>query len=197
MNALWVTIQSAGVGLALVIGTLTIMIFLFTWWIRKIAKGSVYAYFVEENNQVSTRLAKVVDGRLDIIGPDGDPESYVVHPKKTLWTFWPPGVPQFLKVPIPSCMYVRDRAEPIDPFRGKSLVTASALKYMTDEGVLKQTWKEARESIGLKPVSQVKSNLVMYILLGLAITVGFVSVYMVMGISSDVDTLTKALGGGG
>ncbi|MDD2904516.1 MAG: hypothetical protein PHU44_18965 [Syntrophales bacterium] len=197
MNALPAILQSLGVGIALSVGTLTVMIFVFTWWVRRVAKGSVYAYFVEENKQISTKLSKVVDGRIDLIGPDGDPEAYVVHPDKTLWTFWPPGVPQFLKVPIPSNLYVRDQAEPIDPYKGKKLVTASSLRYMTDEGMLKQTWKEARESVGLKPVGAGKSNMLIYILLFLAVLVGLVSIYMVMGVSSDVDSLMKALTGGG
>lgn len=196
MNLIPALIQSIGTGLLLSVGTLTVLIFVFTWWVRKVAKGGVYAYFVEENKQISTKLSKVIDGRIDIIGPDGDPEAYVVHPDKTLWTFWPPGVPQFLKVPIPSGWYVRDQAEPLDPYSGKSLVTASSLKYMTDEGMLKQTWKEARESVGLKATGAAGSNMLIYILLLLAVIAGAVSVYMTMNVSSDVDELIKALMGG-
>lgn len=197
MNAVWVTLQSAGVGLALAIGTLTVMIFLFTWWIRRVAKGSVYVYILEENKQVSTKLAKVIDGRVDVIGPDGDPESYVVNPEKSLWTFWPPGVPQFLKVPIPSGMFVRDQAEPIDVYGGKSLVTASMLTYITDEGMMRQTWKDAREAVGLKTRGGGGIGLVGYILLFTAILVGVVSIYISMGVSSDVNELLSVLKGGG
>lgn len=196
MNAVPALLQSLGVALGLAVGTITILMVSFTWWVRKTAKGSVYAYFIEENKQVSVALAKVVDGRIDITGPDGDPEAYIVHPDKTLWTFWPPGVPQFLKVPIPTNFYVRDRAEPIDPYGGRQIVTASSLSYMIDEGMLKQTWKEAKESVGIKGPMLSKGNLFIYILLGLAICVSLVSIYMILGVSSDVNTLLKSLGGG-
>ena len=132
-----------------------------------------------------------------MIGPDGDPESYIVSPEKPMWTFWPPGVPQFLKVPIPSGLYVRDRAEPSDPYGGKSLVTASSLRYMIDEGMMKQTWKEARESVGLKPAGTGRSAAIIYIMLFAAVAVGAVSIYMVLGMSADVSSLTQLLIGGG
>ena len=109
------------------------------------------------------------------------------------WHSWPPGFPSWVKEPIPAAVYVRNQAEPIDPNNTKSLITAQSLRYMTDEEMLKQTWKDARQSIDEeKPFSQTK--IAMYITA--ALVIGFVAVaYMTYSTMGSVEEIQMILEG--
>jgi hypothetical protein len=153
----------------------------------------VFAYFIEPNKQITSKLLKVKGNRVETKGPGGDPEAYVVAPEKAMWKHWPDGVPNFIKEPMPAMIYVRNRAEPIDPFNRKSLVTAASLRYMLDEGMLKQTWKEAKEAAGLKGAQG--KEILPIILIGIALLLLIVSIYLAWSTSGDVSDLKHMMEG--
>ncbi len=194
-----VLLQATGMslGIAVVVCGLAIFFLLagMTWWIRRKTKGNVFIYFIEPNKQINTKLLKVKGNHVVTTGPSGDPEMYMLSPKKAMWQHWPPGVPNFVKEPIPTLIYVRNRAEPLDPYSGKKIITGSSLFYMQDEGMLKQTWKEAREAVGIRGALQQSRDVLM---LGLIIVVGVVAIiglYMTWKMAGDVSSLKHMIGG--
>ncbi len=117
-----------------------------SFWIKKAVKNKVYAIFLEQNRQIARELIPTT-GTEKIKSADGG--DYLIVPKKTMWSYWPPGVPIWLQEVVPTCFYMRNQAEPFDPSDNKSVITANSLRYITDEGMLKQTWKEAAEAAGV------------------------------------------------
>jgi len=193
-----VLVQSLGmsIGIAVVVGMLAIGGCLagITWWVRRATRGNVYCFFIEPNKQITTKLLKVKGNHVETTGPSGDPEMYMLAPSKAMWRHWPDGVPNFVKEPIPSLLYVRNRAEPLDPYSGKKIITGSSLFYMQDEGMLKQTWKEAKEAIGIRGGVQNRDILLLALVAGiLVLTV--VSLYMSWTASSNVSDLKGLLMG--
>jgi hypothetical protein len=144
------------------IGTMVLFSIGFIVYVRKAAKGKLYAFFFETNRQMATELMSIdiEDSAQRVRSKDGG--DYIVAPERTFWYSWPPGFPDWVREPIPAAVYIRNRAEPLDPRDANSIVSAKSLKYMLDEGMLKQTWKDARESIGETKVFR-KDNLVLYI----------------------------------
>lgn len=131
----------AGLGMGFVLMILVI-------WVKKAAKGKAYAFFFESNRELTTELISV--------GVNGNPErfqakdeaEYIVSPERMFWYNWPPGLPEWVKQPIPCSMYIRNKPDPLDHTAGPdSLVSAQSLKYMMDENMLRSTWKDASDSI--------------------------------------------------
>lgn len=182
-------IMFVGVGSAVIV----VMLMVMTWWVRRAVRGKVYALFIEANKQISSEVLAVKNQRIETKGPGGTEEAYVLSPTKALWKHWPDGVPNFLKEPIPALFYVRNRAEPIDPFGTASLITAASLRYMLDEGMLKQSWKDARDAAGL--TSSVRSAWIPIILSGLALLLAIVTIVLLMRVSGDVGEVKDVLGG--
>lgn len=146
-------------------------------WVRRNSKGKVFVTFVEPNRQITTELITVDVEEYPEKIRSADGGDYILHPSKMYWQEWPPGYPQWIKEPIPSVMYVRNYAEPIDPQNRKTLITAKSLRYMTDESMLRQTWIDAREAIG-ETKTLGKGNIALYLsgatLIGL-IVVGYLA----------------------
>ena len=192
MDLVITLIQSFGLMMGISGGTLVFFALATIIWVRKNAKSKVFAFFLEPNRELTTELITV--------DPEGTPEKirskdggdYLIHPTKMFWHSWPPGFPAWVKEPIPAAVYVRNQTEPLDPANTKSLITAHSLRYMTDEEMLKQTWKDAREQLNEdKPFSQTKISL--YITIALVVAVGAVA-YMswnTMGILQDIQILLE------
>ena len=157
MELIVTLIKSFGLMMGISGGTLLVFGLAMIVWVRRNAKSKVFAFFVEPNRELTTELIT--------IDPQANPEKvrskdggdYLIHPTKMFWHSWPPGFPSWVKEPIPAVIYVRNGAEPLDPVNTKSLLTAHSLRYMTDEEMLRQTWKDAREQLDAdKPFNQSK-----------------------------------------
>jgi len=186
-------IKSFGLMMGISGGTLMVFGLAMIIWVRKNAKSKVYAFFVEPNREITAELL-TVDPKANaekLRSKDGG--DYLIHPTKMFWHSWPPGFPSWVKEPIPAAWYVRNKAEPLDPVNSKSLITAHSLRYMTDEEMLKQTWKDARQSIDEeKPFSQTK--IAMYITA--ALVIGFIAVaYMTYSTMGSVEEIHMILEG--
>ncbi len=139
---------------AMIVGGFTIvMLFFFItgtmFWVRKKVQGKVLCMFIEPNLQVTDELITVgTDGKILSKHADKD-EAYLVLHERTFWSHWPKGFPRWMQEPIPTLIFNRNQAEPIDPKESKSITTAKTLGYLTDEGMLRATWKDANESVGI------------------------------------------------
>jgi len=129
-------------GLGMIIASMLLII-----WVKRAAKGKVYAFFFEPNREVSTELVNVgVEGNPERLKAKDDAE-YSIVPDRTFWFFWPPGFPQFVKQPIPALIYNRNKPDPISPDSQVSVVTAQSMRFMLDENMLRQTYKDARDAV--------------------------------------------------
>jgi hypothetical protein len=169
-------------------GVLIVFIFITLIWVRRNAKGKVYAFFVNENREITAELLEVTEnGRIKA----EDKGEYVVTPQKTFFFSWPPGFPSFVREPIPAVMYVHNNVEPFDPGNSRAIVTAESLRYMQDEAMLRQTWLDAREAAG--GVAFNKSNLTLYIIIGVALA-NMVMGYMLWIVMTNVGNISQVIG---
>jgi len=179
-------------GISFILLAVTSMIMIM--WVRRSSKNKVFAFFFEPNREFTTELLIIEkgDNSPDKVRSKIDGGDYVIHPSKMFWHSWPPGFPNWVKEPIPTSLFVRNRPEPVDPSSQRSIVTARAIRYMTDEAMLKQTWQDAHDAIG-ETRGLSKSNLAMYIaggsLLGI-VAVGYLA-WIVLG---KVESIAKVIG---
>lgn len=159
--------------------------------VRRNAQGKLWGIFVEPNREVTSELLS-----LDLTTPgkvnSTDGGEYVVSPNRVFSFSWPPGYPSWVREPIPCCIFVRNQAEPIDPTQTESIVTAQSLKYMLDEGMLRQTWLDARDSLG-EGSAVVKKNLPL-ILSGVSIVATLIMGYIVWTMSSTITDIAIFIG---
>lgn len=164
-------------------------------WVKGAAKGKLLSFFIEPNREVSTELLKLnPENPEKLDSKDGG--NYILDPQRTYWYHWPASFPNFLRQPVPSSIYIRDRAEPLDleSARVGSKITAQTLRHMTDEGMFRQMWKDARDSIDeTKGLS--KTSIGLYISIGtLALLLG--NAYLTWQITEQLSILVNSVQGG-
>lgn len=166
-------------GLAFGIAAVTLVVFLVgsVFYIRFKIKGKVYAFVLAANKQLNGFLC-IPQGYSIKMG-SGDGESkFIIHPTKQFWSFWPPGFPKIVQEPIPTYMYSEGNAEPLDPYDRKVIISEESLLRLSDEAMLKQTWKDAKESIGLKAKPVNKKLLIGIVVAGI---IGLVVYFLIGG----------------
>jgi len=138
--------------LAMGIAVATMMVFLVgsVFYIRVKVKGRVYCYVLAANKQLYGYLLKPL-GFSVLIGEGDKGAKFMIHPSLQFWSFWPPGFPRNVQEPVPTYLFCEGNAEPIDPFNRQALISPESLMKISDEAMLKQTWKDVKESVGIKP----------------------------------------------
>jgi len=162
------------------------------FWVRTKVKDSVYILKIAANKQLSGKLLKpqsntVIDGKGD------DAPKFLIHPGKQFWSFWPPGFPHQIQEPVPTYLYVEGNAEPLDPYDRKSLITPESLRKISDEAMLKQTWKDVRETLGLKGKFGDYKTLMLLIIISVAMSA--VAAYMAFTGANQISTILHMFGG--
>lgn len=162
-------------------------------YVKTASRGKLLSFFIEPNRQVSTELLKldVQDNPEKLRSKDGG--DYVLDPRRTYWYHWPANLPTFVRQPVPSSIYLRNRAEPIDieSVRSSSQITAQTLRHMTDEGMFRQMWKDARESIA-ETKGLGKANMGLYI--GVAtIALVLINGFLTWQMSKQLELLVTAI----
>jgi len=186
-----VMLKVLGVTLLLVGSTFVVMGFATIIWIKSKVKDHLYVIMFASNRQVSTQLVRVTSESFEIKIPGGEKEKYLVSPQKTFWVLWPPMFPNWLREAVPCHAYVSNQIEPIDPYQVKSIMTAKSLRYITDEGMLRQTWREAKEAAGVKVL---RTDPLLFILTLLAAFGVAFAIYSIYQLSAKVDMIMKAIG---
>jgi len=159
--------SALGMAMGMALAVLVVFIVGTTFYIRTKAAGGVYCYYLASNKQQEGFLLKP-KGYTVTLGNDEDAKMFIIHPSKQFWTRYPPGFPKMLQVPVPMFWFCAGNAEPIDPYNQKAIISPESLRKIADEAMLKQTWKDVKESLGIKtkPI-----NKKMLIVLGIVVVV--------------------------
>ena len=164
MNVWWMILETVGISLGVSLVGLILVVVGTLIWVRFTVKGKVYCFFFNENKQLFGRILSPNSNTVTL-GGGGDAEKYFVEPSKLFWSFWPPGFPRFIQEPLPTLLFVRNNVEPFDPYNLTSLISAKSVYKISDEAMLKQTWKDVRESVGIKAVASGSSMLLLILIL--------------------------------
>ena len=174
---------------------LVIVLVFMMFWVRRVVQDKVYAYILSGNRQMRGRLVKPDADNTFTIGDNADSPKFLTHSSKQFWSFWPPGMPRFIQEPVPTLLYVAGNAEPLDPYDRTSLISPEALRKISDEAMLKQTWKDVRETLGIK--SAFGGNTLLLILVVVAIAASGIAAYLSFNNTNVISDIAKALGVGG
>lgn len=192
MNVWMMIGQTVGISLGISLVGLIMIVIGTIIWVRIAVKGRVYCYFFDENKQLFGRILSPHSNAV-VLGGGGEAEKYLIEPSKLFWSFWPPGFPRFIQEPIPTLLYVRNNVEPFDPYNLVSLISAKSFHKVSDEAMLKQTWKDVRESVGIKAIAG--GNTLLIILILAAVLVSGVAAYLSFTSLSEIDRIMRILGG--
>ncbi len=196
MELLLVTVKAFGAMMGIALAMSLIFTGLSVVWIRRKITGRIYCVFYDENKSISSEFIKLTAEGED--SPTGllrseDGGQYLIDATRMYWYMWPPGLPQVLREPVPALTFSRGNPSPWDPSKTRTQVTSKSLRYMMDEGMLRQTWKEAQESIGDKTVAGL--NMGVWIGAGTALGVGVLG-YLIWTTMATVNDIAAALGVG-
>ena len=142
MQMFIVIAKSLGMSFGVCAVVLVIILIYMMFWVRRVVQDKVYAYILSGNRQMKGRLVKPDADDTFTIGDNADSPKFLTHSSKQFWSFWPPGLPRFVQEPVPTLFYVAGNAEPLDPYDRTSLISPEALRKISDEAMLKQTWKD-------------------------------------------------------
>ena len=175
------------------LGFVAVTMFFTMLWVRRKVQGKVVAHFIETNRQTTEELLPIDEsGIIKSKHGDGD-EEYLIIPKKSFWSKWPKGFPVWMQESVPTLLFIRNNAEPFDPEQIQTVITAKTLRYITDEKMLKATWQDAAEAIGIAP-SNLKSSLVIFgVLLGAGIIGLGVFLFVIFQQVTEMDLFLRSL----
>lgn len=158
-------------------------------WLKFHTRGRVVAIFVD-NRSIFSALLTIEDGNKLFYGKGDKKEEYLLDDKKQYLTLYPAGLPRFLQITLRAYWYIRNQATPIDPTGKPSSLTAKMLRMISDEAMVKQTWKDVRESQGLNKGKS--SNLALYLIFG-CLAISAVNVYLTMTSQSAIKAMQAVL----
>jgi hypothetical protein len=175
------------------LGFVAVTMFFTMLWVRRKVQGKVVAHFIESNRQTTEELLPIDEsGIIKSKHGDGD-EEYLIVPKKSFWSKWPKGFPVWMQESVPTLLFMRNNAEPFDPEQIETVITAKTLKYITDEKMLKATWQDAADSIGLGPSNFKSPIVILGILLGAGIIGLGVFLFIIFQQVQDMDVFLRSL----
>lgn len=175
------------------LGFVAVTMFFTMLWVRRKVQGKVVAFFIETNRQTTEELIPIDEsGIIKSKHGDGD-EQYLIVAKKSFWSKWPKGFPVWMQESVPSFLFMRNNAEPFDPEQIETVITAKTLKYITDEKMLKATWQDAADSIGLASSSFKSPIVILGILLGAGIIGLGVFLFIIFQQVEEMDIFLRSL----
>ena len=186
-----VIVKSLGTSLGICAVVLVIVLVGSMFWVRATVRDKIYSYILSESKQLKGKLLKPKSNEV-IVGSGDDAPKFIIHPSKQFWSFWPPGFPRFVQEPIPTYFFVEGNAEPIDPYGQKSLISPEALRKISDEAMLKQTWKDVRETLGIK--TAFGGNKLLLILVLVAVAASATAAFIAFSTSGQLEQIIQALG---
>ncbi len=163
-------------------------------WLKFHTRGKAIA-LIHDNRNIFSVLLSIEDDKM-FYGRGDKKEMYLLNDAKQSLLLYPSGVPRFLQVPVRAYEYIRNQSAPVSPEGRPSPLTAKMLRMISDEAMVRQTWRDVRESQGLN--KQKGSNLALYLVFG-CLAIGAFNLYLIMGMQSTVNAmqaiLKKAFGG--
>lgn len=150
-------------------------------WAKRHTADKVYCIFLEQRHLFS-KLLKIDNDKV-YFGKGDKKEEYLLDTLKQFWAWWPPGLPKSIQVPVRAHWYLRNTPEPVDPENVEASISARSLRLISDESMLRSTWKDIRESIGVTaPVRQ--GSMLALILIFASLAVSGFTLYLVMEIKA-------------
>ncbi len=192
MDIFLVILQSLGTSLGICAVVLVIFLVATMFWVRTAVRSKVYCFFLSESKQMTGGLHKPESGTI-IVGDGDDAPKYLIHPSKQFWSYWPQGLPRFVQEPVPTYFYVQGNAEPLDPYDRTALISPESLRKISDEAMLKQTWKDVRETLGIK--AKLGGNMLLLILIAVVGLLAGVAAFMSYTNMGVLDEIMRMLGG--
>ncbi len=172
--------KTLGLMLAAVAGMLIIGAVFLDIWAKRHTANMIYCIFLEQRSLFSN-LLKIENGKV-YLGKGDKREEYLLDTKKQFWCWWPPGLPKAIQVPVRTHWYTRNVPEPVDPESSTS-ISARSLQMISDEAMLRSTWKDIKESIGaVSPLR--KSSLIIPLLILATLAVSGFTLYLVMTVKT-------------
>jgi len=141
---------------------------------------------IDGNQLIDPTLSN--DGRLEML-------PYLVHAGKGYDMWWPPGRPKALQVSVKSYIYAERNPEPLDPFGRPPVICSEILGNLQDINFSRAMVARSEEITGedsgvrIKP----KSKVLMYMMIGIAITLGIIAIYMVTKNGGETNTTNEVL----
>lgn len=182
--------------LGIVLGTMAIMltgfILFLTIWAKRATQDRMYCFFLEQK-ALFGKLLKIDGGKVSM-GKGENKEEYLLDPSKQFWSWWPAGLPKFIQVPVRSHIYSRFNPEPFDPENLEAMISSRSLRLISDEAMLKQTWKDVRESTGARGALANRANSWTLILVFAVLVVAAFNIYMTMQLRTDITGILNLLG---
>ena len=158
-------------------------------WLKFHVRGKVTAIFVD-NRSIFSALLTIEDGNKLYYGKGDKKEEYLLDDKKQYLTLYPAGLPRILQITIRAYWYSRNQSMPIDPTGKPSPLTAKMLRMISDEAMVRQTWRDVREAQGLNKGKA--SNLALYLVIG-CLGLGALNLYLIMTTQSTVKAIQAVI----
>ena len=186
--------------LGIVLGTMLVLTVGFAFfldiWAKRATHNRIYCFFLGQRHLTGKLLLE--DGGKVFMDKGENKEEYLLDHTKQFWTWWPPGIPKILQIPVRSHFYIRHNPEPFDPENTEAMISSRSLRMISDEAMLKQTWKDIRETTGLRSAIAGGSSTWMLILVFVTLALVGFNVYMSMEAQKSIvdlqDSVTVILG---
>ena len=195
MSALGVLAQILGIVLGTMVVLTVCLAFFLDIWAKRSTSNRVFCFFLEQRNLFGKLL--LIDSGKVFMGKGENKEEYLLDHTKQFWSWWPPGLPKFIQVPVRSHFYIRHNPEPFDPENLEAMISARSLRVISDESMLKQTWKDVRESSGMRGAVAGSTSKWILILVFATLAVVAFNVYITMNIQNSFTEIQRLLGGAG
>ncbi len=170
---------------------IVIMVVFLDIWAKRHTSNKIYCIFLEQKHLFSA-LLKIDSGKA-YLGRGDDKEEYLLNTSKQFWTWWPPGMPRAVQVPVRSHWYLRNVPEPVDPENIESSISSRSLRMISDETMLRSTWRDIRESIGATSPARRESMITLVLLLVVMAVSGF-ALYLIMQMQTSLTEIQQLLG---
>lgn len=182
-EAILVLLKTLGLMVLAVAVMIVIMIVFMDIWAKRHTTNMIFGIFLEQRSLFSKLLK--IEGDKVYLGRGDNREEYLLNTQKQFWAWWPPGLPRAIQVPVRAHWYLRNVPEPVDPENTSSSISSKALRMISDESMLRSTWKDIRESVGGPTPSRQGSSLAL-VLVFVTLAISGFTLYLVMGIKSTI-----------
>ena len=159
-------------------------------WVKMHTKGKIVALFLD-NRSIFGALLTIEDGNKAYYGKGDKREMYLLDDKKQYISLYPSGLPRILQAPVRTYWYIRNQPNPIDGTAKSIPLTSRMLRQISDEAMVKATWRDVRESVGVGGAQKKASNLALYIVFANLALIAF-TLYLTMQNGSSIKVM-KAL----
>lgn len=160
-------------------------------WLKFHTKGKIVAIFID-NKSIFSALLTIEDSNKVFYGKGDKKEEYLLEDDKQYLSLYPAGLPRFLQITVRTYWYIRNQSVPVNITGKRSLgLTARMLRMISDEAMVKQTWKDVRESQGLVQ-KKAGGSLALYIVIGCLGLIVF-NLYLTMQLGSKITAIDAVM----